>query len=265
MIEGINNNPYFDFSKYFDYSEFKNLEPEIVAGISRCRSKYAIESGWRIYDPSKTTQKIGHKMVLDAYDEFLNDSTVPANSLANNWSKDVNTSLISKNKMTRYLKSKYGAYDQYWALQIVENKLYSDTPEDIVTWERKLMEYFPKTIEFINTRLVGKFFQKVTAANILFINNDGVPFEHHDARVDEQGNIEVPPGVLEYHFIHFRNPRRGFYLLDTETKSKIHLNTWAGLWDTRNYHCSSRSLYSDWSLRVDGVFTEEMKNELNQS
>jgi len=263
MIEGINGKPYFDFASYFDYEDFKKLEPEITAGIARCKSKYAIESGWRIYNPNKTTQKIGHKMVLESFDEFTKDTNVPANSLAHTWAANVDSNLIAKNKMTRYLKSKYGAYDHYWSLQIVENEEYSDTPEDIITWERKLMEFFPKTREFIYTNLFGKFFKKITAANILYIDNDGIPFEHHDAQVID-GKIVQPPGELEYHFIHFRNPRRGFYLLDTDTKSKVQLNTWAALWDTRNYHCSTRSIYSDWSLRVDGEFTDEIKNVLNQ-
>lgn len=262
MIDSIGENPYFDFASYFDYEEFKNLEPEIVAGIARCKSKYAIESGWKIYNPSKTTQKIGHKMLLESYEEFKKDKTVPVDSLAHSWSDKLDGNLIAKNKMTRYLKSKYGAYDQYWALQIVENLDYSDTPTDIVTWEKELMKYFPKTLDFIHNRLLTTIFQKITAANILYIDNDGIPFEHHDASVDDNGNIISPPNTLEYQFIHFRNPRRGFYLLDTETKSKIHLNTWVGLWDTRNYHCSSRSVYSDWSLRVDGTFTEEMQRAI---
>jgi hypothetical protein len=247
---------FVDMSSFVNYEDFKNIEPEIMAGIAKCKFSYAIEGGWGIYNPKKTIQPRFHKSITEAYTEFKSNDAIPISPVAE-WDANKNISLEYKNKMTRYLKSKYGAVDSYWSFQIEENLEYTDVPADILEWERKLMAYFPKTREWVRS-LLGPVFKTIKAANILYIENNGIPYEHHDG--NEERAFDGDTSV--YEFIHFRNPRRGFYILDELTNDKIHAESWAVLWDVRNYHSSTQSIYPDWSLRVDGEFTDAVRDKL---
>jgi hypothetical protein len=256
MIEKYHGHTYIDMSKFLDYNEFQILEPEIIAGIAQCKSLLALESGWGVYRPLKTLQVMYTKLPLDAFDEFQKDQTVPIDSKARKWANEVSNNVNSKNKLSRYLKSKYGVGCSYWAFQIEEYKHYADSPTDIVDHERKMMEFFPKTRAWFASALLGKIFKSITAANILYVENDGIPYEHYD---NEGLKAVVPDNFRPMEFVHLRNQRRGFYLLDEESKDKVQINTWAVAWDVRNYHGSTRSIYPDWSLRIDGEFTDEIK------
>lgn len=59
--------------------------------------------------------------------------------------------------------------------------------------------------------------------------------------------------------------RKKMFVFDTETEEKHYLNTNIGMFDTSNYHGADVSTLASWSLRVDGVFSDQFlaKSSLN--
>jgi hypothetical protein len=261
IIQGLDGKPFIDFSSLLSYDDFKNLEPEIMAGIAKCKTTDAIEGAWiHTVERAESTYRRHYKNILEAYEEFKADN-VPADSLVHTWIANRETSLDDKNKFTRYLKSKYGAYDTYWMMHLVEQD-YFDVPTDINERQRAIMAHFPKTKEWIEQTLVGTIFDSIDTATILYLENDGIPHEHFDGHFADDMSLSLRNPYPLNEFVHFRNPRRGFYVFDPSTKNKIFENSWAIQWNTDDWHSSSRSLYPDWSLRVDGKFTAKVKEWL---
>jgi hypothetical protein len=261
LVEGIDGKTFVDFSSFVNYEDFKQVEPEIMAGIAKCKFTNAIEGAWiHTVERAESSYRRYYKNILEAYEEFKAD-TIPLDSPVHKWITERDTSLDSKNKLTRYLKSKYGAYDTYWMMHLVEME-YFDVPSDISDHQRAIMQHFPKTTEWINTKLLGNIFETVEKITILYLENDGIPHEHFDGHFDDNMALALRSPYPNNDFVHFRNPRRGFYVFDPSTKNKIFTNSWAVQWNTNDCHSSSRNLYPDWSIRVDGKFSDKVKEWL---
>ncbi len=50
--------------------------------------------------------------------------------------------------------------------------------------------------------------------------------------------------------------RKRFFIIDNDTQEKTYIQGYVGTFDNHNYHGSEPSNYANWSLRVDGVFSD---------
>jgi len=264
MLKGINGLPYGDLSSFLDYEEFKLLEPEINAGIAKCKDAVAIEGAFFKYPAhEKSSYKKYHKSLLEALDEYNND-TSPKHTLIKLWEDEKGKKLQSTNKFIRYLKSKHGAYDPMYSIHLAESPWFIDcVAEDIIYWNHQAMQHFPKTIEWIHSKILGTIFKSITGMiSIMFIEQDGIPNEHRDGGQNKDHVSLRIEDELPEQMIHLRNPARGFYLFDPDTKDKVFINTWACVFNTNDWHSTQRTTYPAWSLRIDGEYTDQVKEAL---
>ena len=89
---------------------------------------------------------------------------------------------------------------------------------------------------------------------VLFINYHGGYSPVHTDYVDAS-----QPSADEFLWIDFAPDRKKFYLLDVETNQKIYSSGHCNWFNTNNHHGSDPAPQACYSLRVDGVFSEEFK------
>jgi hypothetical protein len=262
MIKGINNQPYIDLSDYIDMKKFEELQPEIFSGFSLARN-YAKEGTWMKpgFDQSCGSYRWNWKPIYQALDDFFNlDDHDPIKveglKLHNNI-KDHYT----RNIFTRYLKMAMGAYDPYIYYFLWEEGSWNDR-----TAPRKLTEeaeYFPNTVKWIEEMISNNIFKNIGRVIFFHCEADGIPFEHRDldAKNNEINNQGYSPHRNE--FIHIRpNTKKGFYIWDPESKSKVYINSKAAWWNDQDWHGGERILEQSYSLRIDGKFTDEFRKKL---
>ena len=271
MIIGLGDErkPFVDLSQFLDYSGFEALFPEINAGIAIGKDYYAIEGTFfKYFSHEKTSFAPCSRSLFTSYNEYKNDETVPINSLVREWEKEKGKNLHITNKLARYLKLKYGAYEAKWAIPLTEAPWLSNISEDMVYWNNIAIKLFPKTIKWVQDNIVNNIVKEGTLKNIMltYVENDGIPDEHQDGKHNHEqkftmnvDNLGPPEQVL-----HMRNPERGFYIFDPDTKNKYFFDSWACTFNTRDWHSSMRTLYPSWSIRIDGEFTDKVKEVVKE-
>lgn len=264
MIHGISGAAYCDLSKYLDYTEFRSLIPEISAGISRCKDTIAIEGAFFKYpEHPNTSYKKTFTTLLDAIEQYKHNSD-KSSKFVQHWYDEKDKKLQAKNNFIRYLKSAYRAYDPMYSIHIAEAPWFKDCiAEDIIQWNYEAAKHFPKTLEWINNRVVGQVFSRITGMiSIMYLEADGIPNEHRDGgQNSEHINRRESVKPVEQ-LLHLRTQNRGFYIFDPDTRDKIYVNTWACAFNTNDWHSTQRVLYPSWSLRIDGEYTDKVKKEI---
>ena len=268
MIRGIGNNPYGDLSKFLDYTEFEALYPEIAAGIAVCKHTIAIEGNYFKYDiHDQSSFKSTSISPLSSYEKLKNDSASLKNDKIKTWVENKGKTLKDTNTLTRLLKSKYRAYDPTWLIHLTEAPWFEDCiAEDVIYWNHQAMKLFPETIKWVNDKVSGNIFEEgiVKMIAIVYLENDGIPVEHRDGSHNKDNVSTREECAPADQMIHLRNPQRGFYIFDPDTRAKVFIDTWASVFNTNDWHSTYRSLYPSWSLRIDGQFTQKVKDHLGE-
>jgi hypothetical protein len=57
--------------------------------------------------------------------------------------------------------------------------------------------------------------------------------------------------------------RKAFFVEDKDSDTRHYIKSQVAWFDTANYHGSDTSPYSAFSIRVDGVFTDQFKKKIN--
>ncbi|MDB2315618.1 hypothetical protein N9V27_01445 [bacterium] len=67
----------------------------------------------------------------------------------------------------------------------------------------------------------------------------------------------------EFIWINMFMDRKAFFVEDKDSDTRHYIKSQVAWFDTANYHGSDTSPYSAFSIRVDGVFTDEFKKKIN--
>jgi hypothetical protein len=262
MIKGINNQPYLDMASYLDMEQFDKLQSEILKGFALARM-YAKEGTWMKpgFDQSRGSYIWNWKPIYRAIDEFLAlpDADPIKQAGWDLWcnAKDYHT----RNLFTRYVKMAMGAYDPYIYYFLWEEGSWDDR-----TAPRKLTneaQYFPNVVKWVEQTITNGIFEHIGRVIFFHCEADGMPFEHRD--------LDANNGVFENdfytphrnEFIHIRpNTKKGFYIWDPDTKTKVYLNTKAAWWNDQDWHGGDQIKEQSYSLRIDGKFTDEFRKKL---
>lgn len=259
MINGINNNPYFDLEQYLDMNEFERLQPEIIRGFADAR-EYAKEGTWMA--PGFTFEQMSYKPhwkpIYEALKEYL---ALPDDDPIKQGGWDLYCNIKdhkTRNKFTRYLKMALGAYDPYMYYYLYEEGDWDDrgaprnrTPE---------AEYFPNVVKWVEQTLDNNIFEHIGRVIFFICDHDGIPFEHRDLDARNGMNVMKPH---RNEFIHIRpNTKKAFYIWDPEKKNKVYLNTRAAWWNDNDWHGGEKIIEQSYSLRIDGKFSEEFRRKL---
>lgn len=266
MIQGIGNKPYGDLSPFLNYQDFESLYPEINAGMAVCKYTIAIEGTYFKYDTHpKSSFKHTTTSLLSAYEELKKDSNI--GDKARQWLDTKGETLQDTNKLTRYLKSKYRACDPVWLIHLAETPWFEDcVAKDIIKWNHEAVKFFPQTIKWINEKVLDNIFERDTIKmiSIIYLENNAMPIEHQDGSHNKDNVATRSEFDPADQMLHLRNPVRGFYIFDPDTKEKIFIDSWACVFNTNDWHSTYRSIYPSWSLRIDGQFTQKVKDYLKE-
>jgi len=250
MIKGINGKNYFDLSEFININSFIDLHPYICKGIV-LGSKDADHGV--LTDPTGSINldiyKNKFKPLHKAYEQFLN---LPNDNII----KSIGTEFNNNNDLALYLKFALGGYDLYsfYVLVDFENG-WRDTNELI--GNGKCSKYFPEVMSWLNRLIENKIFSHIGRATFFVQESGGVSFEHKDPSLDP----EYPEITSE--FIHIRpHLRRPFYIRDKETSEKFYIDAKIAYWNDQDYHGGDSVMEPTYAFRVDGVFTDQFKENL---
>lgn len=263
-MKGINGQPIVDMSKFIDFEKFKSLQPDILAGIAESKH-LAFEGIWCKIEPHpNSTNPQDWKSIPDGVKEFLNDTTIAKDSKVMQWYNNLDD-VSSRNKFTRFLKSKYGVYDPIFTFYLTTDVNYGgDTMPE--TTAPCVADYFLPVVEWANS-LVGTVFTEITQIMVVYIEQDGKTLEHQDVAPNEDFSIPLNKVHADINdtpnFIHMRmDTSRPFYVFDPANKNKYFSNSWACWFNSKDWHSIGRNLSPSYSLRIDGPFTDVVKKEL---
>jgi hypothetical protein len=260
MIKGINGQPYLNLESYLNMDKFDQLQPEIIRGFAEARM-YAKEGTWMA--PGFTFEDMSYKHnwkpVYQAMKEFLElPDSDPIKQAGMPLYKDFKN-FEQRNKFTRFLKMSMGAYDPYIYYYLWEEGSWDDrTAPRNLTPEA---QFFPNVVKWVEDMIEDRIFEHIGRVIFFHCDHDGIPFEHRDLDAKNGMNV-VKPHRNE--FIHIRpNTKKAFYIWDPEKKNKVYLNTRAAWWNDQDWHGGERIMEQSYSLRIDGKFTKQFREELD--
>lgn len=251
MIRGINGRPFINLDSYIDITGFKSLHYKICKGI--VKSKYKKEGnivqmgGWdNQYD-------VTWKPTCFALEEYYN---LPEDHEIRQIGRDIGE-LKNRDEFVLFLKLALGAYDAY---QFVFLK----TEEG--GWESRFKEKqwtpdaqcFPELKEWLE-KLVGTVFTHLGRVILFKAEHDCIMPMHRDL---------IAPTEVDYfdhrhEFLHLRaNLDKPFYIWDPDTDRKITVDSHATFFNDQDWHAGGRTNKQTYSIRVDGVFTEEFRQRI---
>ncbi len=220
-----NKNLYINLDNHIDLTGFDNLHYKICRGFSRARHLANIgnlDVGTENVINDTSYTHLCH--VYQAYKKY------PTESEIKNASKD-----LDKSELSVFLKFALGGYDLYQTYFVNE-----------------IPEYFPETFSWINNLKALRVFSEIKESYFMTLDSGGIPFEHYH-----------PDGGKIVDFIHIR-PRmsRPFYIRDINTSEKIYIDARSAWWDDRIPHGGDPVMFPTYTLRIDGVFTDEFRQKI---
>ena len=252
MLRGVNGQPYLDLSPLVNTEDFEKLHPYICRSFAKAKhlssqSSLDVPDGFFHLDVYKDAN---FKPLWKGYREYCKLSDTDPIKL---YSKD-----LSENELATYLKYVTGGYDLYQFYVLCDFQPGWRTTPFNQTY-KAIAEFFPEVVTFINSLVQQKIFYSIGRASFFVQEAGGISFEHKDPAVDPEN-----PEIMS-EFIYFRpNLNRPFYVRNSSTFEKTYINTTVAYWNDQDYHGGDTVLEPSYSFRVDGVFTKEFKEKINE-
>ncbi len=242
-----NDEPILDMSKLVSAETMAALDREIVIGLAKSTDSFF---------------SVGHELTrgdaeLSLYDHSFKDVGIAEKELEP-WEVEAMRSMTYAEKQ-KYLRYAKGAYHP-WSVCLPL------TPDS--SWMRKMktenktplpeaQKLFPRTLEFVQTLTI---FESVGRICIFGID----PGQHVTCHRDLDPNIwSINDELL------MLSPRgnKKFYVYDPRTKTKHYVpsDVRAYIFHDLNYHGVDALPYFTYTLRIDGIYTDEFRNSLNCS
>jgi len=250
MIKGINGQPYINLDSYIDIEGFKSLHYKICKGI--VLSEYKKEGnivkmgGWaNQYRPT-------FKPICFALDDYY---ALPEDHEIRQIGREIGE-LKNRDKFVLFLKLAMEAYDPY-------QFIFLKTEDG--GWESRFEEkaWTPDARHFLELRawletLVGTVFTHLGRVIIFKAEHDCVMPMHRDL---------IHPDETDYfdhshEFLHLRTSLdKPFYIWDSEEDAKFLVDSHATFFNDQDWHAGGRTNKQTYSVRVDGVFTEDFRKK----
>ena len=231
----INNQPILDLSQYVDLDSLLEMKPYL---------DYAVVMSSSISSPSQySTVQLFDKNsrgVLNVLDDYLDN-------------------IDKKSKEFPFLKELKDTDKLCRWLCLHENLVYGQQSVQIIymtDWKTKHLS--KHCIKTDNIKYFQPFFDWLDKQNIfsdygrtvVFLNE---PLATTPTHFDGYGNR----GPNKDQFVWFGlDDRKKLYVLDNDTNTKHYLTSQVGIFESANYHGADPSDLANWSLRVDGVFSD---------
>jgi hypothetical protein len=242
-MNGIDNKPYIDCDNFLNISQLIDLELEICAGIALSK----IQSG--IYGPGIVNDS-RYGNFLKFSEEINSDTTLKEKykwDLMNQNQKNIflklYKNLYSPNNSV-YLKSapNYASLKQY--LDKANHEVY--------TWDENIKN-FPNLKIWLDS-LIGTVFKNFGRTMFFLHEHDCELLIHRDGS-------QYRPHKNEFLWI---NPigKKNFFIYDEHNDKKIYVNSKVAFFNDLDMHGGDPNPSMTWTLRIDGVFTDDFKKLL---
>jgi hypothetical protein len=246
MIRGLYGKPYIDVSEYIDLNYYESLHPAICQGFVLSRP-YA---GYGDLECAIEDQKFvnldaysdGLKPVWYMYEKFKNlDDCDPFKKMGLQF---------HNNDLILYLTYAFGAHNPYKTYMLFN--YYDNWENNKLKRELSLgHENFLPVIDWIDKLPI---FSCVGRAYFLILEPGGTSIEHCDPSPNPDTYRE---------FIHIRSDiGRPFYIRDKDTNEKFYMKEKAVYFNDQDFHGGDPINRASYALRIDGIFTEDFRNQL---
>jgi hypothetical protein len=250
MIRGIAGKPYIDLDPYLDIDTLKSLHYKICKGI--VKSKYKKEGNIVRPGGFNDAYELTFKPTFQALDEY---NALPDYHEIKILGKELGE-LNNRDEFVLFLKLALGAYDPYQFIFLKTEAGGWETRFEEKPWAPDA-DYFPELRQWIE-KLEGTVFKHLGRIIIFKAEHDGKTSFHRDL---------IYPKETDYfdhrhEFIHVRTRLdRPFYIWDAETDTKVETESYAIFFNDQDWHNGGVSNVQTFSIRIDGEFTEEFRQQ----
>lgn len=252
-LKTINGHAYLDLEKYVDLTSFDKLQADIYRGFAL--AKHLAAEGSLDVPPHMVNDQAHNyrfKPLFKAYSEFLE---LPDSDPIKIVGLEIQQKHTESEFIT-FLKHAMGGYDLY-SFYVLCDFFEGWRNDPIVRIRDEVAAYFPGLKDWIINLQTTGIFSHIGRVSFFVLEAGGIAFEHQDPAVDP----EYPNITSE--FIHIRpNLERPFYVRSNITREKVYINTRVGYWNDQDWHGGEPVMKPSYSLRIDGIFTPELKNQL---
>lgn len=246
---GVNHSPLVNMDKYIDHSQDEELHRECCIGLSKVES-YNMSMFWGALPPEVRLQ-FNNK---DSWSEMIRylDQYDPTGFHRKSLEEIVETSEPNQriSRMYKYAYFAMGAVIPWFFEVQLKSNLFSSKSKH-GTWT-SASQHFPKLIKYLDTlpfKEIGRvlFFATYPNAGVA-IHRDSFVEEHKDHNIN----------------LFFTSGDRPSFIWDAKNKNKIYLEKGATsyFFNNRDYHGVDPEPTFRYTLRIDGVFTDELQEEL---
>lgn len=239
-MQGINNLPYINCDNFLDISEVIDMEIEICSGIALSK----MQSG--IYGPG---------IVNDArYGNFLKLSeSINANE---DLKKKYRWDLMDQNQKNIFLKLYKNLYSPNKSVYLKSATDYTSLKQYLDKANHEVYQWDENSKNFPNLKiwlenLIGKVFKSFGRTMFFIHDHDCELLIHRDG-------TQYRPHKNEFLWI---NPtgKKSFFIYNEDTGKKIYVDSKVAFFNDLDMHGGDSNSSMTWSLRIDGIFTEEFK------
>lgn len=237
----INGKPWIDLEPYIDIEALAEQKHKIAAALA-------------------ASHHMRYPSIVGAQDNLYDQSLVECGDFAKNLAADPNYEhknllrlLGSPAKIQLFCKYMYDvvALNEAIHLRTARGGNYFNKHLAEHCVDTPAMQYFTFFKNWLEAQNIFKEYGRV----VFFINEPGVSsIKHRD----------YPDGVSRKdNFIWMSlDGRKNFWVWDDEKKEQHNITSRAALFDNAGWHGSDPTQYTGWSLRVDGIFSEEFKDKV---
>ncbi len=258
--------PYLNLEHLIETSLFSTIHDEICYALAQVETSYTGGSHkWMGIVPPE----FAHDEYIDygeTIEKFSKQEFLRFISLADeehdydlsNWKKHTfgeDAEIPLSAAQFRYLKYRYGVYFPWKVFfEFVEGNLnWNDKCDGNRPFSKIALEKFPLTVQFIRSLP----FKSIGRCNLLGL-------EANDHATIHRDNYDKRNESLVNDFISFcpANNKR-LFLWNERTKSKTYIQGSVYTFNDANYHGVDAAPYFRYSIRVDGVFTDEFRAKIS--
>lgn len=240
MLKGIHGKPYISLDSYLDVDRLASLHTDIAAGIAR--------SAPRIGVVGPGLQEGQGKDII-AYTRYLYN-TLPVSDPAR---KHIDLT-GDPDLAWKFVYWAYGGRNVGWTIYLQIPDTYATKHHKSACRRSQNADYFPSLSRYVETLPFVEY-----GRIIIFLT---------EARAAGAIHSDVPPGIEQEpdEFIWMRTrTNKNFFILDSDTQQKHYITGHTAWFDTANYHGTDPGEDASFSIRVDGVFTDDFRARLKES
>jgi hypothetical protein len=250
MIRGIGGKPYINLDPYLDIEGFIKLHYKICKGIAL--SIYKKEGN--IVRPGGYNLEYAKpfKPVFLALEEYHN---LPEDHEIRIMGREIGE-YDNRDKFVLFLKLALGAYDPYQFIFLkTEGGTWASRFEE-KAWTPDI-ELFPELKVWLENLVTSNVLKHLGRVIIFKAEHDSLTHFHRDLIMPD----ETDYFNHRHEFIHIRTRLdRDFCIWDEDTDTKILATPHAIFFNDQDWHNGGRCVKQTFSIRIDGEFTEEFRN-----